>query len=119
MTGRASSVSIKRRGIVALLTLAARALAGKRIAPGVRLMIAPGSEASSRRMLDDGLMKVFVEAGAVMLPAGCGVCNDGVIGPVDGGQTIEAEVLDGEAGGDDAVGEGLFEGLGIEAAEGG
>jgi 3-isopropylmalate/(R)-2-methylmalate dehydratase large subunit len=37
-------------------------------------------------MLDDGLMKVFVEAGAVMLPAGCGVCNDGVIGPVDGGE---------------------------------
>ena len=68
------------------LRLAARALAGKRIAPGVRLMIAPGSEASSRRMLDDGLMKVFVEAGAVMLPAGCGVCNDGVIGPVDGGE---------------------------------
>ena len=68
------------------LQLAARALAGKRIAPGVRLMIAPGSETSSRRMLDDGLMKVFVEAGAVMLPAGCGVCNDGVIGPVDGGE---------------------------------
>jgi len=68
------------------LQLAARALAGKRIAPGVRLMIAPGSEASTRRMLDDGLMKVFLEAGAVMLPAGCGSCNDGVIGPVDGGE---------------------------------
>ncbi len=68
------------------LQLAARALAGKRIAPGVRMMIAPGSTGSSRRMLDDGLMKVFVDAGAVMLPAGCGVCNDGVIGPVDGGE---------------------------------
>jgi 3-isopropylmalate/(R)-2-methylmalate dehydratase large subunit len=68
------------------LQLAARALAGKRIAPGVRLMIAPGSEVSTRRMLDDGLMKIFLEAGAVMLPAGCGSCNDGVIGPVDGGE---------------------------------
>jgi 3-isopropylmalate/(R)-2-methylmalate dehydratase large subunit len=60
------------------LQLAARALAGKRIAPG--------SEVSTRRMLDDGLMKIFLEAGAVMLPAGCGSCNDGVIGPVDGGE---------------------------------
>jgi 3-isopropylmalate/(R)-2-methylmalate dehydratase large subunit len=68
------------------LQLAARALAGKRIAPGVRLMITPGSERSTRRMLDDGLMKIFIEAGAVMLPAGCGACNDGVIGPVDSGE---------------------------------
>jgi 3-isopropylmalate/(R)-2-methylmalate dehydratase large subunit len=68
------------------LQLAARALAGKRIAPGVRLMIAPGSERSTKRMLDDGLMKIFIEAGAVMVPAGCGACNDGVIGPVDGGE---------------------------------
>jgi len=68
------------------MQLAGRALAGKRIAPGVRLMIAPGSVQSTRRMLDDGLMKIFIEAGAVMLPAGCGVCNDGVVGPVDSGE---------------------------------
>jgi 3-isopropylmalate/(R)-2-methylmalate dehydratase large subunit len=31
-------------------------------------------------------MKVFVEAGAVVLPAGCGACNDGVIGPLHSGE---------------------------------
>lgn len=68
------------------LQTAARLLAGRRVAPGVRLMITPGSERSMRRMLDDGLMKVFVEAGAVVLPAGCGACNDGVIGPLHSGE---------------------------------
>lgn len=64
------------------LLTAANMLKGRRIAPTVRLFIAPGSEASTRRMARDGLLRTFIEAGAVMLPAGCGPCNDAVIGPV-------------------------------------
>jgi homoaconitase/3-isopropylmalate dehydratase large subunit len=30
--------------------------------------------------------RIFIEAGAVMLPAGCGPCNEGVVGPLDGGE---------------------------------
>jgi 3-isopropylmalate/(R)-2-methylmalate dehydratase large subunit len=37
-------------------------------------------------MLTDGLMQSFIEAGAIMLPAGCGPCNDAVIGPVHSGE---------------------------------
>jgi 3-isopropylmalate/(R)-2-methylmalate dehydratase large subunit len=37
-------------------------------------------------MIDDGIMKIFIEAGAVLLPAGCGPCNDAVIGPVHSGE---------------------------------
>lgn len=65
---------------------AARMLKGRRIAPGVRLFIAPGSEQSMKRLAAEGLMQTLLEAGAVMLPAGCGPCNDAVVGPVHSGE---------------------------------
>ena len=68
------------------LELAAAVLRGRRIADNVRLFVAPGSEASVKRMARDGLLQVFIDAGAVMLPAGCGPCNDAVIGPVHAGE---------------------------------
>ena len=68
------------------LQAAAAILEGRTIAPAVRLFIAPGSEQSTKRMLTDGLMRIFVEAGAIMLPAGCGPCNDAVVGPVHSGE---------------------------------
>ena len=68
------------------LLQAAAVLEGKRIAPHVRLFVAPGTEESVKRMAREGLMQVFVEAGAVLLPAGCGPCNDAVIGPVHSGE---------------------------------
>jgi 3-isopropylmalate/(R)-2-methylmalate dehydratase large subunit len=61
---------------------AAALLKGRRIAPHVRLFVAPGSEESTKRMAREGLLQIFIEAGAVMLPAGCGPCNDAVVGPV-------------------------------------
>jgi 3-isopropylmalate/(R)-2-methylmalate dehydratase large subunit len=65
---------------------AARILKGRQIASGVRLFIAPGSEQSTKRLAAEGVMQIFLEAGAVMLPAGCGPCNDAVIGPVHAGE---------------------------------
>ncbi len=69
------------------LVQAATVLKGRRIADGVRLFIAPGTEESTKRLSREGLMQVFIEAGAIMLPAGCGPCNDAVIGPVHNGET--------------------------------
>lgn len=65
---------------------AAALLKGRRIAPHVRMFVAPGSEESTKRMAREGLLEVFIEAGAVMLPAGCGPCNDAVVGPVHSGE---------------------------------
>jgi 3-isopropylmalate/(R)-2-methylmalate dehydratase large subunit len=65
---------------------AARMLKGRNIASGVRLFIAPGSEQSMKRLAAEGVIQIFIEAGAVMLPAGCGPCNDAVIGPVHSGE---------------------------------
>lgn len=68
------------------LVTAASFLKGKKVAPGVRLFIVPGSETSTKRILEDGLMKIFLDAGAIVLPAGCGPCNDAVVGPMAGGE---------------------------------
>jgi len=68
------------------IATAAGYLAGRRIADDVRLFVVPGSEDTTRRLVSEGLMQVLLDAGAVVLPAGCGPCNDAVVGPIDGGE---------------------------------
>lgn len=80
------------------LLAAATVLKGKRIAPHVRLFVAPGSEESLKRMAREDLMQVFVEAGAVLLPAGCGPCNDAVVGPVHSGEVSISTAANNNAG---------------------
>ena len=80
------------------LAAAASVLKGRRIADGVRLFIVPGSEASTRRLLGDGLMQVFLDAGAMLLPAGCGPCNDAVVGPVAAGEVSISTATNNNAG---------------------
>jgi 3-isopropylmalate/(R)-2-methylmalate dehydratase large subunit len=80
------------------LETAATLLRGRRLAPHVRLFVAPGSEETTRRMLREGLMQTFIEAGAVMLPAGCGPCNDAVIGPVHSGEVSISTAANNNAG---------------------
>ena len=77
---------------------AAAVLKGRQIAPNVRLFIAPGSEASVKRMAREGLMQIFVEAGAVLLPAGCGPCNDAVVGPLHSGEVSISTAANNNAG---------------------
>ena len=78
------------------LQLAASYLKGQKVAPGVRLLIVPGSEQSTRRMLRDGLMQIFIEAGAFVLPAGCGPCASGRTGLVHSGEvSISTAVANG------------------------
>ena len=73
-------------------------LKGRRLAPNVRLFIAPGSEATNRRLVAEGLLGIFIEAGAVMLPPGCGPCNDAVIGPLHSGEVSISTATNNNAG---------------------
>lgn len=77
---------------------AARFLKGRTIAPDVRLFIAPGSEQSMKRLAAEGVIQIFLEAGAVMLPPGCGPCNDAVIGPVHSGEASISTAANNNAG---------------------
>jgi 3-isopropylmalate/(R)-2-methylmalate dehydratase large subunit len=78
--------------------LAASILRGRRLAAGVRMFIAPGSEQSTRRMFSEGLMQTFVEAGVILLPAGCGPCNDAVVGPLHTGEVSISTASNSNAG---------------------
>jgi len=80
------------------LVTTAGILKGRRLASNVRLFIAPGSETTNRRLAAEGLLQIFIEAGAVMLPPGCGPCNDAVIGPVHSGEVSISTATNNNAG---------------------
>ncbi|CAN5336087.1 homoaconitase large subunit [soil metagenome] len=69
------------------MVIAASLLKGRKLPAGVRMFIVPGTQRSTRRLLDDGFMQIFLDAGAMVLPAGCGPCNDAVVGPLASGET--------------------------------
>jgi 3-isopropylmalate/(R)-2-methylmalate dehydratase large subunit len=68
------------------LMVTAQVLQGKKVAAGTRLFIVPGTVASARRMVEEGLMKIFQDAGAIVLPAGCGPCTKGSMAPLASGE---------------------------------
>ncbi len=66
------------------LAAAAAIVRGKRIAPGVRFLVTPGSQAIYRQALKAGLIEILMDAGAVVTNATCGACQGGhmgVLGP--------------------------------------
>jgi 3-isopropylmalate/(R)-2-methylmalate dehydratase large subunit len=56
------------------LRAAARVLAGRKVAPGVQLLVAPASLHDRRAAEQEGLLRVLEEAGATLLPSACGAC---------------------------------------------
>ena len=53
---------------------AARVLRGRKLAPGVRLIIAPASRNVFNAALKDGTVETLSEAGATFITSGCGPC---------------------------------------------
>ena len=78
--------------------VAADVLRGGRIAEGVRLFVTPGSVATAQRLASDGLAQIFMEAGAIVLPAGCGPCANGLMGPVGVGEVSISTAAANHAG---------------------
>ena len=56
------------------LRVVANILKDKKINPDVRMLICPASKDVYLKALDEGLIKIFVEANATILPPGCGPC---------------------------------------------
>ena len=56
------------------MRVAAGILNGNKVKEGVRLLICPASKDIYLKSLDEGLIKIFMEAGATILPPGCGPC---------------------------------------------
>ncbi|MGH7107305.1 MAG: aconitase family protein, partial [Acetobacteraceae bacterium] len=77
---------------------AAALLRGGHIADGVRMFIVPGSVATARRLADDGLAQIFMDAGAIVLPPGCGPCAGGLMAPLGAGEVSISTAATNHAG---------------------
>lgn len=65
------------------LRAAADILRGRRLAPGLRMIVTPASRAVQMAALDEGLLRVFLEAGCAVTVPGCGACaglHQGLLG---------------------------------------
>jgi 3-isopropylmalate/(R)-2-methylmalate dehydratase large subunit len=56
------------------LHMAAEILRGRKVAKGVRLLVAPASARTTQQAAADGTLAALTEAGAILLPSGCGAC---------------------------------------------
>lgn len=56
------------------LHMAAEVLRGRQVAAGKRLLIAPASAKVTEAASKDGTLGALTEAGAIVLPSGCGAC---------------------------------------------
>ncbi|MDF2504418.1 3-isopropylmalate dehydratase large subunit [Clostridium sp.] len=62
------------------LRVAAEILKGKKVKKGMRVIILPGTQNIYLQALEEGLAKIFVEAGAVFSTPTCGPCLGGYMG---------------------------------------
>jgi 3-isopropylmalate/(R)-2-methylmalate dehydratase large subunit len=66
------------------LRAAASVLRGRRVAPGVRLLVVPASHRVLEEAVASGILTSLIEAGASVLAPGCGPCfggHGGLLGP--------------------------------------
>jgi 3-isopropylmalate/(R)-2-methylmalate dehydratase large subunit len=68
------------------MRLAAGWLKGRRVAKGIRLIILPGSQRVWRESLEEGLLAIFADAGAVVSAPTCGPCLGGHMGILAAGE---------------------------------
>ena len=72
------------------LRLAAQIIKGRKAAKGVRLIVIPATPLVWRQAMDEGLMAIFMDAGAVISPPTCGPCLGGHMGILAPGETAIA-----------------------------
>ncbi len=68
------------------LRVAAALLNGKKVNPDVRMIVVPASERVLKQALDEGLVRIFVDAGAFICGATCGACLGGYMGVLAKGE---------------------------------
>ncbi|NVN94229.1 MAG: 3-isopropylmalate dehydratase large subunit [Bacteroidetes bacterium] len=62
------------------LRIAAQILKGRKVAPGVVLKVVPSTDEIWNQALEEGLIKIFKDAGAMVSNAGCAGCAAGQVG---------------------------------------
>ena len=68
------------------LRIAAKVLKGRHVAKGVRLIVIPATQKIYLQAMEEGLLKIFIEAGAVVSTPTCGPCLGGYMGILASGE---------------------------------
>jgi 3-isopropylmalate/(R)-2-methylmalate dehydratase large subunit len=69
------------------LRLAAQVLKGKRVKDGVRALVIPASQEVYAQAIQEGLLEVFTDSGAIVCGSACGPCLGGHIGLLAAGES--------------------------------
>ena len=69
------------------LRVAAQIMKGKTVKDGVRTLVIPASQEVYRQAVDEGLVEIFTDAGALVCGSACGPCLGGHIGLLAAGET--------------------------------
>jgi 3-isopropylmalate/(R)-2-methylmalate dehydratase large subunit len=88
------------------LEIAADVLRGKTVAPGVRLLVTPASQAVYREAMRLGYLQDIADAGAVITNSTCGACfgyHMGVVGPGEVCLTSSTRNFTGRMGSPEAL----------------
>ncbi|GAB1409305.1 3-isopropylmalate dehydratase large subunit [Desulfovibrionales bacterium] len=73
-------------GRISDLREAAAIIKGHKVARGVRFIVIPASPGAYSKALDEGLLRIFLDAGAIISPPTCGPCLGGHMGILAGGE---------------------------------
>ena len=73
-------------GRIGDLRCAAEVLKGRHVASGMRCIIIPATQAIYLQAMEEGLLKIFIEAGAVVSTPTCGPCLGGSMGILAAGE---------------------------------
>ena len=72
------------------LRVAAAILKGKKVSANVRVLIMPATPQIYSQALEEGLLKIFMKAGAIISPPTCGPCLGGHMGILAEGERCVA-----------------------------
>ena len=70
------------------LRIGAQLLKGRKVAPSVRFLVVPASNTVYMQALEEGLLDIFMEAGAIVMNANCSVCWGSCQGVIGEGETL-------------------------------
>ena len=68
------------------LRIAAEVLTNKHVAKGLRCIVIPATQAIYLQAMEEGLLKIFIEAGAIVSTPTCGPCLGGYMGILGDGE---------------------------------
>ena len=68
------------------LRIAAKILEGKKVADGIRVIVIPATQKIYLQAMKEGLLKTFIEAGAIVSTPTCGPCLGGYMGVLAEGE---------------------------------